>query len=213
MFIAIAIAFISISIILERKRAAAIQQLADTLGFAYQENPLAYLPDSIWSFALFNKGRQRTRRIKNLIQGTQNGATVSIGDYQYTSGSGKNKHTYRQTVVFIESDQLHLPSFLLTPENLFHKVGNLFGYHDIDFDTYPEFSNRYLLRGSDEDSIRHQFHDGILSFYQRQQGIYTEGLGNLLLYYQQQRRLAPKDWHTLLSQAMEAYEQFSQQGY
>ncbi|NEQ51791.1 MAG: hypothetical protein F6K11_16890 [Leptolyngbya sp. SIO3F4] len=105
--------------------------------------------------------------------------------------------------MLIESKRLHLPNFLLTPENLFHKVGNLFGYHDIDFDTYPEFSNRYLLKGSDKDIIRYQFHDGVLNFYQRHQGISTEGLGSLLIYYQENHRVAPKDWQNLLTQAVD----------
>ena len=31
-------------------------------------------------------------------------------------------------------------------ENLLHKVGGALGYHDIDFDSVPEFSKKYLLR-------------------------------------------------------------------
>ncbi|MEM9486327.1 MAG: hypothetical protein AAGA83_21835 [Cyanobacteria bacterium P01_F01_bin.116] len=208
LFLALFIGAIAIGIVLDRKRTEAIKQLADTLGFDYCENPQAYLRTTIWQFDLFNKGRNR--RLKHLIQGTQEKATVSIGEYRYTTGSGKNKSTRSQTVVFIESDELHLPSFFLVPENLFHKVGNLFGYKDIDFDSHPDFSSRYLLKGSDEDSIRNLFHDGLLTFYQRQQAVSTEGIGRLLIYYKQGRCLQPNHWSSFLNNAVEAYEQFSQ---
>lgn len=207
--LALFIGAIAISIVLDRKRTAAIKQLADTLGFDYCENPQAHLPMTIWQFNLLNKGRNR--KLRHLITGTQTDAKVSIGEYRYTTGSGENKSTHGQTVVFIESDELHLPSFLLTPENLFHKVGNLFGYKDIDFDSHPDFSNRYLLKGSDEDSIRTLFHDGLLNFYQRQQGVSTEGIGRLLIYYHQGRCRQPKQWTSLLNAAIESYEQFKQQ--
>lgn len=206
-----AAAAIIIGIVLDRKRTEAIKQLADTMGFDYREHPQAYLPNTIWQFDLFNKGRNR--RLTHLIQGTQAEAVVSIGDYKYTTGTQKNRTTHRQTVVFIESDRLNLPSFLLIPENIFHKVGNVFGYKDIDFDSHPEFSNQYLLKGTDEESIRSLFHDGILNIYQRHPGTSTEGLDTLLIYYRRGQRLKPEQWQNLLNEAIEAYEQFSQQYY
>ncbi len=211
LFIVLFATAIVVSIVLDRKRTNAIKQLANTMGFDYREQPQTYLPNTIWQFDLFNKGRRR--RLQNLIQGTQSNATVSIGEYRYTTGSHKNRHTHSQTVVVIESDQLNLPSFLLTPENVFHKIGNMFGYKDIDFDSHPEFSHQYLLRGSDEASVRDLFHEGVLNVYQRRKGISTEGFGPVLIYYKKGRRLNPNDWQEMLNKAMEAYEQFSQQYY
>lgn len=211
LFITLFAAIIVISITLDRKRTNEIKQLANTMGFDYREQAQAYLPQVIDQFDLFSKGRRR--RFKHLIQGTQHNATVSIGEYRYTTGSGKNSHTHGQTVVFIESDQLNLPSFLLTPENVFHKIGNVFGYKDIDFDSHPEFSQKYLLRGSDEESIRDLFHQDVLNVYQRHRGVSTEGFGPVLIYYRKGRTLNPKDWQNLLNTAMEAYEQFSQPYY
>ena len=207
LFIGAMIALAIIGYIADQRRTDAVKQLADTMGFSYLEDSSSYLPDTIWQFDLFNKGRRR--KVRNLIQGNLDAGNVAIGDYQYTTGSGKHKHTYRQTVVFIESDQLHLPSFLLSPENIFHKIGDLFGYYDIDFDAYPEFSTRYLLRGSNERAIRQQFHDGVLSFYQRRPGMSSEGIGRILIYYKQNQCLPPKDWKSLLHEALEACDQFS----
>ena len=211
LFIALFATAIVISIVLERKRTEAIKQLAATMGFDYREHPQTYLPDTIWQFDLFNKGRNR--RLKHLIQGTQEEAIVSVSDYQYTTGTQKNRTTHNQTVVFIESDRLNLPNFLLIPENIFHKVGNVFGYKDIDFDSHPEFSSQYLLKGTDEESIRSLFHDGILNIYQRHPGTSTEGLDTLLIYYRKGQRFKPDQWQNLLNEAIEAYEQFSQHYY
>ena len=211
LFIALFATAIVISIVLERKRTEAIKQLAATMGFDYREHPQTYLPDTIWQFDLFNKGRNR--RLKHLIQGTQEEAIVSVSDYQYTTGTQKNRTTHNQTVVFIESDRLNLPNFLLIPENIFHKVGNVFGYKDIDFDSHPEFSSQYLLKGTDEERVRSLFHDGILNIYQRHPGTSTEGLDTLLIYYRKGQRFKPDQWQNLLNEAIEAYEQFSQHYY
>lgn len=211
LFIALFATAIVISIVLDRKRTEAIKQLAATMGFDYREHPQTYLPNTIWQFDLFNKGRNR--RLKHLIQGTQEEAIVSVSDYQYTTGTQKNRTTHNQTVVFIESDRLNLPNFLLVPENIFHKVGNVFGYKDIDFDSHPEFSSQYLLKGTDEESIRSLFHDGILNIYQRHPGTSTEGLDTLLIYYRKGQRFKPDQWQNLLNEAIEAYEQFSQHYY
>ena len=211
LFIALFATAIVIGIVLDRKRTEAIKQLAATMGFDYREHPQTYLPDTIWQFDLFNKGRNR--RLKHLIQGTQEEAIVSVSDYQYTTGTQKNRTTHNQTVVFIESDRLNLPNFLLIPENIFHKVGNVFGYKDIDFDSHPEFSSQYLLKGTDEESIRSLFHDGILNIYQRHPGTSTEGLDTLLIYYRKGQRFKPDQWQNLLNEAIEAYEQFSQHYY
>ena len=211
LFIALFATAIVISIVLERKRTEAIKQLAATMGFDYREHPQTYLPDTIWQFDLFNKGRNR--RLKHLIQGTQEEAIVSVSDYQYTTGTQKNRTTHNQTVVFIESDRLNLPNFLLIPENIFHKVGNVFGYKDIDFESHPEFSSQYLLQGTDEESISSLLHDGIMDIYQRHPGTSTEGLDTLLIYYRKGQRFKPDQWQNLLNEAIEAYEQFSQHYY
>ncbi|MEM6353334.1 MAG: hypothetical protein AAF766_21500 [Cyanobacteria bacterium P01_D01_bin.14] len=198
-----------ISLYLDRRRTAAIQAFADSWGFDYREPAKLHLPSAVWHFNLFSKGRNR--RLRDLIQGRQGEATISVGDYSYTTGRGKNRRTHCQTVVIIESERLHLPGFLLAPENVLHKIGGLFGHDDIDFDSHPNFSKRYLLKGFDEDSIRTCFHDGVLNFYQRRHQVSTEGHNSLLIYYKAHRLANPNDWNKLIGVAMEAYEQFIQQ--
>ncbi|MEC9473853.1 MAG: hypothetical protein VX584_04130, partial [Actinomycetota bacterium] len=70
----------------------------------------------------------------------------------------------------LDAEDLQLPTFVIRPENLFHKIGSTFGYQDIDFDAHPTFSKRYLLRGPDEEAIRNTFTDEFLSSYERHKG-------------------------------------------
>jgi hypothetical protein len=210
LILSLAIAFIVLSAYAQYQRQQAIRSLAQNWGWTYLERPQDYLQPTLWQLNLFNKGRHR--RFYTCMQGQRDGAKVTVGDYRYVTGNGKNRQTYNQTVIVIESDTLQLPSFLLMNENLFHKIGNLFGYHDIDFDAYPEFSQRYLLRGSDETSIRARFNDGTLRFYQNQNNICTEGFGSLLVYYRAYRTLPPAQWSAFIEEALTAYRHLNRKG-
>jgi hypothetical protein len=57
-------------------------------------------------------------------------------------------------VISFQSSLLSLPEFELRSENMFHKIGKAFGCQDINFESHPEFSKRYLLRGADEEAVR-----------------------------------------------------------
>jgi len=79
----------------------------------------------------------------------------------------------------------------LRPEGLMHKIGSLFGYQDIDFDSHPNFSKHYLLRGSDEEAIRELFDDDLLSFFETQEKVCVEADGHDLIIYRQRKRIEP----------------------
>ena len=110
---------------IDHRRAQLIKTVADELGFVYWQDGLYRLPNAANQSNLFSRGR--SGRLKNLIQREQSDVTVSVGEYAYTTGGGKNRRRHRQTVVFIESEKLSLPQFFLAPENAFHKIGKLFG--------------------------------------------------------------------------------------
>ena len=111
---------------------------------------------------LFSQGR--SKRISNLIHGDTDEVALGIFDYRYTTGSGKNSHTYRQTVVCFRSPTSNLPQFALKPQSFLHAVGKLFGYQDIDFQSHPKFSKAFILRGTSETAVRKLFTADLLSF-------------------------------------------------
>lgn len=188
---------------LNQQRTKAIIAIADQLGFRFIGNDDGHIPALAWHLDLCSKGR--SRRVQNLIQRQQRGVEIWMFDYTYRVGSGKRSRTHTQTVVLLNDPEIVLPRFVLMPETLFHRLGGLFGYADIDFDDYPDFSKRYLLRGEAETDIRRLFNDRVIPFYQNHPGVNTEGSGNLALYYYFHRSCPPQGWPVLLQEAIEVH--------
>ena len=94
-------------------------------------------------------------------------------------------------MIHFRSPALNLPEFALRPENLFDKIGDVFGGQDIDFESHPKFSKSYSLRGSDEQKVRETFTDEVLSSFENQTGISTEGGGDQLIFYRAGKRIDP----------------------
>jgi len=109
--------------------------------------------------------RQGASRSKNIAYGRLDDVEVMLFDYAYTTGSGKNRSTHHQTVAFFQSDALDLPEFVARPEGLFDKIGQVFGYQDIDLPMHPEFSRRFILRGADEGRIRDAFTPEVARYF------------------------------------------------
>lgn len=191
----------------EKKRTEALQALADSMNFSFsKEGNLALLPSGN-SFHLFSQGR--SKKVFNLMSGTANEIKVTIMDYKYTTGHGKNSKTWQQTVLLFQSPNLNIPEFVLRPENFFHKIGSAFGYQDIDFETSPVFSSMFLLRGPDEQAIRDFFNKKLLFHYEQNKGLCTEGKGDSLLVYRASKRLAPAAIRVFLEKGFRLFGMFS----
>jgi hypothetical protein len=193
-------------ILKERKRTEVLGFTAEEMGLAFSPKVDRTFLSTMPEFHLFSRGR--SKRVSNLMEGTFGGTRALVFDYKYTTGGGKNSHTYRQTVICFELQNTLLPSFSLRPENVLHKLGSRLGYQDIDFEDYPEFSARYLLRGSDEEAIRNVFTDSILSFYEMASRLCTEGNGSRMLFYRQSKRVRPEELQMLLEEGLEALSLF-----
>jgi hypothetical protein len=134
------------------------------------------------SFKLF---KHRNGKIRNLSQKKSPSLDedVSLFDYKYTISTGKSSVTYDQTVFFVNSKNLGLPDFILKPENIGHKIAAFLGWEDIDFEAYPAFSDKYHLKGEDEDYIRHHFNDDVLKFFSKTSGWTVEAVNYYLVFY------------------------------
>lgn len=143
------------------------------------------------------------------MYGEIEGVKAAVFDYYYVTGSGKNRHTYNQSVVYFEPRDLNLPLFSLRPEGVMHKLISAFGYQDIDFGQRPTFSSQYLLRGSDEAAVRSVFSDALLGFYEANQGSSTDGGGNQLFVFRQNYRLPPQEIQAYLTWAVQLKRMYS----
>lgn len=195
-----------LNVFLEKKRTEALRQAALRLGYNFFPKGDPVFTNELSGLQLFNQGHSRT--LKNLMRGTTMDTEVAVFDYRYTVGSGKNQHTKKQTVVHLRSSKLNLPIFTLSPENIMHKIGGVFGYQDIDFEQHPDFSRRYLLRGQDESRIRLVFNDPLINFFAARNPVWLEGRGSDLIYYRSAKEVKPENLNACLQEAQEILQAF-----
>jgi hypothetical protein len=175
----------------DKERTRQLQVTAGQLGWSFTASaPLNMIP-GLERFALFNQGQGK--QINNFMYGEASGIKAAVFDYLYVTGSGKNRQTHAQSVVYLEPTHLSVPYFSLRPEGLLYKIFTAFGYQDIDFGQRPAFSSQYILRGPDEPAIRQTFNDRLLSFYESYPGTCTDAGGNQLFLYRGGYRFQPQE--------------------
>ena len=174
----------------QKKRAEAMERIAGELKLVFTPEGDETVMSEHAAFHLFSQGR--SRKIRNLLRGTVRDSNISIFDYQYTVGVGKHRHTWSQTVISLQLQGRNLPAFTMRPENVFHKLGSMMGYQDIDFEINPVFSKKYLLRGPDDAAIRSVFTSRVLMFFESEPGLCVEADGRKLIVFRHSVRAKPE---------------------
>jgi hypothetical protein len=174
----------------QKKRAEAMALIAGELRLAFTPEGDETVMSEHAAFHLFMQGR--SRKIRNLLRGTVRESNIAIFDYQYTVGAGKHQQTHSQTVISLQLQGRNLPVFTMRPENVFHKLGSMMGYQDIDFESNPLFSKKYLLRGPDDAAIRGVFTSRVLMFFESEPGLCVEADGRKLIVYRHSVRVKPE---------------------
>lgn len=187
----------------EQKRSADISALAAGLGLSFSAAGDFPLQDRLSALPLFKLGRSRV--LSNLLAGETEEVRISIFDYCYTTGSGKQTHTTKLTIAALESPQLKIPAFTLRPESLFDKIGGLFGLQDIDFAEHPEFSSSFVLKGAEEELIRKLFTRHLLDFFANRKGCCVEAFSGMVVFYRPGPRRKPEEFSNLLEEAYQVY--------
>lgn len=178
------------TVVAERKRREALQRVAAQLGLTFYAKDPGILIGGAGSLYLFDQGH--SRRVQNVMTGVIEDLQVSVFDYQYTTGGGKNSTTHSQSVVAIRQDGRPLPAFQLRPEGIFHKLGSMLGFNDIDFPEHPRFSSQFLLKGQHELAVRAAFTPEVIGYLEGRKDICVEGGGNWVIVYRSGRRLIPE---------------------
>ncbi len=183
---------------LEEHRTEALASASQTMGFTFEPEGDLEVMRGLGDLPLYGHGH--SKKVKNVMTGQAGEHDLKLFDYRYTTGGGKNSHTFAQTVALFPQGGQGLPAFLLAPENIFHKIGQVFGYQDIDFDSSPEFSSHYLLRGPDEMAIRSAFGAAALGYFAQQPGWHVESVGGTVCVYRSDKKCKPEDLRTFLEQ-------------
>ena len=191
-----------------RKRTAALEAKARSLGCAFRRKPTREDKQLTAGSNLTNVGRSRT--IRNVIElpGAA-GARMTHFDFIYMTGSDQSSRTRQQTVTRIQSPKLNLPEFDLRPESVLAKIGQRLGMQDIDFDAWPEFSRTYLLRGPDEGVIRRMFTPDVLRYCEAHRSLWVSGARDVLWFHRENQRVAPEELASFIDRAQETFALFA----
>lgn len=99
--------------------------------------------------SLWSDLRTGASGVQWVASGTIDGLAVSLLEHRYTSGSGKNKSVHYHTVAATPAPP-NWPSVTLTRENIFHRIGELFGSRDFKLDDV-EFNKRWRVKVQNEE--------------------------------------------------------------
>ena len=206
-YIALAIGgSIYISISRQLKRQKELQVMADSLGFSYNDEQTEKVRELLESSSMLGN-----EMFFNVLGGTFNGTYFAIGDFNITVGSDSRKRKQYQTYVVIHSGKLTSPNFCLQPEcALFRMAEGLLnrvtGSFDIDFASYPAFSDNYFLKGSDENAVRNFFTPRVLEYFQAHHGLSVEVFNGTLVFFRLGELVKPDDIKALIDNAMEVHQ-------
>ena len=175
----------------ERKRREGLEKTSLEMGFTYTPKAVLELPD----LELFDK---RSTKKKNLLTATQSGITWSIFDFQFSAG----RSVQTQTVVMAQLDG-ELPEFTLSRKHFYHKAGKIVGFKEIVVDSYPEFSQKYYLKGKDEPAIRKLFSSNvILTIMSQPLEEHVEARGNFIIMYKPNIQINPENMYKFFQKAV-----------
>jgi hypothetical protein len=183
----------------EQARTARFGDVALSMGLSFEPRGDLDQLRALADLPLYDRGH--SRRARNVVSGRLHDDRVTLMDYRYTVGSGKHQKTHAQTVVVFPGAAHHLPDMQISPENFFHVIGQVFGYQDIDFESNPEFSKRYLVRGPDETAIRAALQPGALSLLASLSGWAIEVRSGSVGVYRPNERTDPDATAAFLDEA------------
>lgn len=203
--VALIVGGIAVSFWQQKRRTEAWQEAAREFGIDFLGDASEVIA-RCGAMKVFSVGR--SQRLLNAICGDAGDVRITLGDYRYTTGSGKNSHTHHHTICVLESDRLQVPHCYLRPEAfLFDALGKLFGGQDIDFADDPAFSRAYVLQGDSEQAVRRVFDADVRAWFaaRRGQGLHFEARRGLLVFHTGARR-KPREAKELMQQALEIME-------
>jgi hypothetical protein len=202
-FIGVIILIILFAIIANTKHAKAIEALSQQLRMEYTNSPSPTELSAYTSLDLFNKGNRKS--MHNLMRRSENNLRTSYFEYQYSTGKEKNRTIHSLSVTAIYNPTVLFPQFAMKPENLFHRIADKFTGKDIDFETHPEFSKMFVLRGEDETQIRRLFSVPALQHLEQCKGLCIEAHTHQIIFYKQNKSCSAKKIEQFIRDSLETY--------
>lgn len=174
-------------IVLNTRQKALVETSNQITGSKF--NPtLAYDSMRMINFTFFNG--KKVKYLENRISKEITGATLEFTDVLVTEGARMSENKYKTSVLFISHLHDHFPDFRIEREGFFDKY---LGGQDINFDGFPIFSKRYLLKGTDEKAIRAFFNGDLIRFFEANTQFLVEAKGDKILIHKDLGLTPPKE--------------------
>jgi hypothetical protein len=165
----------------DKARIKGLREIAKKMGLNFSPKGSQLLHNQLdrFNFPTRRKRLGSSFWITNLIEGNTGKIHISIFDVRRSG-----KHGRQNAYLLLRSKALVCPEFRIAPESLFHKLDHLnsFGWHDIDFNKYPEFSDRFLVTSSDEEHFRKFFNVEAIPFFLSHPHMRLEAQSNAFLF-------------------------------
>lgn len=202
--VAVVLILVATSHLAAKRRREAIENLAQSLGLEFQPTVSPETMSWLTEVAYFSRGH--SHQILNHLSGGTDETAIHILDFHYTIGSGKNASHKRQTVVALASAALEVPGFDLAPESIFTRFSEWFGVQDIDFESHPEFSDKFMLQATNEETVRQFMDQPLMDFFCKTPDIYLNVRRGFLCLYRPDKLVPPEQCKDLMGEGFAAYQ-------
>lgn len=109
-----------------------------------------------------------------------------IADVTFSEGAAFTAETFNTTLMVLKLNK-KIPVFRMEKEGMFEKLFDRVmaytGYKDIDFEMYPDFSKKFLIKGNKESEIRSFFTYKVIRFFENNQIYHLESNGEALVIF------------------------------
>lgn len=166
-------------------RQTRLQDLANDKGYHYT-NKVDWNTEYLKKFHFFEI--RPIERKSNCLKGKFKDEKVSweIADVTFSEGAAFTAETFNTTLMILKLPK-KIPVFTMEKEGVIDKILDRVraysGYKDIDFEMYPEFSNKFLISGNNESEIRDFFTNDIISFFDNNQIYHLESNGEAIIIF------------------------------
>ena len=177
LFILFALVVVIFGLLNAEKRRKELAAVAARLGLQYSRSDPFSLPDRYRHMLAFGAGH--SRKAYNTMHGRLDGCDTVVTDYRYTTGSGKNSHTYHRTYCLLYTGK-SFHNLQVRPENFMDKIAGWVGFDDIDFE-YKEFNDAFYVRCNDKKFAYDIIHPKMMEYLLKCRGLHFEMADDVIL--------------------------------